>query len=537
MSLVFRKHALLKPPSIHETARMDPGALKKLHEDYHEAIENAERDPYRYGYELPNWKVATDALARYDTLLLLGANRSGKTQFSARKIVKSAIENPNSLIFCFSQTSETSLLVQQPAIFEALPIEMRLRADGKPAVSYTKKNGFSDAKFVMENGTQIVFKTYTQWQQNDQILEGMELGCAEPKSVNIGAWCDEYLLGMGLLDRLILRLATHDAKLILSFTPKDGETETVKNYRNGAKTLERRHVSAGLKSPQSVPYVQYNEVKDTGIVYFHAIDNPWSGYGRLLKDCIGKADDNYTLTALYGVPTKSAATLFPRFNENVNVVPRGDIPTTGVTRYCIADPAGTKPWFITWISVDALDTWWIYREWPGYAAGDWAEEKNGKWAKGPACRERLGWGCNEYHEEITTLEGDEKIFMRLIDPRAGETKYSRQGGGQSNYMIDMDDLGMVFVAAPGGQEGPGLQMIQNKLAYNTAKPIDAQNRPRLMVSEDCPNIIRAFQEYDGSSLDHPWKDPIDTVRYAAVEEIRYVDPKSINTKNSKKGGY
>ncbi len=534
MSLTWRKHKLLKPPTAAEIAKMTPEVLLSIHKAYHEAIENAERDPYRYGYELPNWKIAADVLLERDTLLLLGANRSSKTQFSARQVVKSAVANPNSLIFCFSQTSETSLLVQQPAIYDAFPVEMR---QGKEALPYTKKNGFSDGKVVLKNGTQIVFKTYTQWQQNDQILEGMELGCVDPEGVNIGAWCDEYLLGMALLDRLVLRLATHNAKMILSFTPKDGETETVKNYRGGAKTLERRYVTAGLRTPQNVPYVQYNESKDTGIVYFHSIDNPWSGYERLLKDCIGKGDDSYTLTALYGVPTKSLASKFPRFQEEVNVVAPEKIPTSNVTRYMVVDPAGSKPWFMTWIAVDATDTWWVYREWPDMGAGDWAEERNGKWANGPACRERLGWGCHDYHEEILSLEGDEKMFARLIDPRAGAAKYSQDGGGQSNYIMDMEDLGLVFIAAPGGEEEPGLQSLQGKLAYDDKKPIDAQNRPHFYISSDCVNTIKALQEYDASSREHPHKDPIDCLRYAAVYDVDYIDAEAMKTKTKSRGGY
>jgi hypothetical protein len=536
--LKFQDHKLLKAPTPEEMAKMDPEALVRLHEIYHEAIYNAERDPYRYGFVLGHWKYADKQLEQFRTLILLGANRSAKTSYCARKIVQAALANPNGLIFCFAQNHEISVLVQQSAVYNALPLELREgRNTNDGSLSYTRKNGFSDKKFVLANGTQVLFKTYTQYQQDDTILEGMELGSPCPTIDNVGCWLDEYLLGMEMIDRLMLRLATHNSKLLVSFTPKDGETETVKNYRKGANTKERRYVTEGLKSPQYVPYLQHNERMNAGISYFHSKDNPWSGYESLLEQCIAKDDDNYTLTALYGVPTKSIASKFPRFSEEVNVIPDSQIPNKDVTRYMVADPAGSKPWFMVWIAVDASDTWYVYREFPDMLAGDWAEERNGKWTQGEACKQRLGWGVREYKDHILLVEDREEIFMRLMDPRMGANKYSTPTGGQSDYLLDMEDMDMLFVPAPGIDEEPGIQSIQDKLAYNPKKPIDAQNRPHLYIAESCTNVIKALQEYNGSSRDHPWKDPIDCLRYAAVHGIDYVSKTGLQATRPNKGGY
>jgi hypothetical protein len=48
-------------------------------------------------------------------------------------------------------------------------------------INYSFKNGFTDNALVLPNGSKIIFKFYTQWIQDDTILEGMELGCREPK--------------------------------------------------------------------------------------------------------------------------------------------------------------------------------------------------------------------------------------------------------------------------------------------------------------------------------------------------------------------
>ena len=241
MALLWEKHAVLKPPTDAEMALMEAAELIKLHKLYHEAIANAKRDPYRYGWVLAHWKRAEEMLERCRTLLLLGANRSGKTTYGARSVVKAAVENDSALIYCFSQNQETSVLVQQSAVYEYLPVELKKKATEETHyISYSMQNGFAGNSLVFPNKSRILFKTYTQYQQNQSILEGMELGSLSCKWINVGSWCDEYLMGMEMLDRLYLRLATRNAKLLLTFTPKDGTTETVRYYLDGAKTEESR---------------------------------------------------------------------------------------------------------------------------------------------------------------------------------------------------------------------------------------------------------------------------------------------------------
>lgn len=540
MGLTWRKHPVLVPPTPQEMAAMNPDKLVELYHAYHEAIDNAEKDPYRYGFVLPHWNLADNGIDKFRTLLLLGANRSAKTSYCARKIVQAAEANPKSLIYCFSQNKEISVLVQQSAVYNWLPIEHKQRILSNVGnINYSFKNGFTDNTLVLPNGSKIVFKFYTQWIQDDTILEGMELGCREPNTVNIGAWLDEYLLGMDLIDRLYLRLATFNAKLLVSFTPKDGETETVKNFRSKSKTVEWRTVNEGLSQAMRVPYYQENFDKNTAIVYFHSKDNPWSGYQTLLEQCESKGDDNYTLTALYGVPTKTVASLFPRFQPAINVVPHAELMgrIKETTRYMVIDPAGSKPWFMVWIAVDATDTWYVYREWPGVEHGDWAMERGGKWVAGEACKQKLGYGVKDYVDLINELEEGETIMERIIDPRMGAAKYSAEHGGQSDYINDLEKADMIVVPAPGIEEEPGIQAIQDKLAYDTKKPIDANNRPKFYISDQCENIILALQEYDGSSREHPLKDPIDVLRYAAVRQIFYIDGRAMSTKSGRKSGY
>lgn len=524
MSLVWQPHPILKPPTAAEMAHMDPEGLVKLHGLYHEAIANSRRDPYRYGWDLPHWKRAEEVMARRKTLLLLGANRSGKTMFGAKSVVRAALENEESLLYCFSQNQETSILVQQSAVYTYLPLELKKKATEETHyISYSMQNGFAGNSLVLPNRSRIIFKTYSQYQQNQTILEGMELGSLTPKWTNIGAWCDEYLLGMEMLDRLYLRLATRGSKLLLTFTPKDGTTETVRYYLDGAKTVESRR--AELLKGMEVPYIQENEPKNTGIVYFHSKDNPWSGYEAIAEQCRAKGDDAYTLTAAYGVPTKTLTTRFPGFSIDVNVIEPEKVPKKDCTHYMVLDPAGRKNWFMCWIVVDPSDTWYVVAEWPDVNVGEWAEMRGGKWMHGPGAK-GLGYGIGDYVALIGQIEQDGglKPLERLIDPRLGAQKYQTQNGA-SSIIEDLSDNGLVFVPAPGLDIEDGLQALQTKMAYDRKKPMDSVNRPRIYISNRCQNIITAIQEYtaDGG-LDEAWKDPVDVLRYAAIADIRHISP-------------
>jgi hypothetical protein len=221
---------------------MQPEVLASLYDIYHQAIENSIRDPYRYGFKLPHWKKAEELLESFNEILVSGGNRSSKTTWAATAVVKAAMDNPGSVIMCFAQNADVSIRQQQCAIYDALPEELRKKTlSAEENISYTRKNGFSKSSLILP-GTKshIIFKTYAQFLNNDTILEGAELGSREPVWLNLGAWCDEYLIGPELLRTLRFRLATRNAKVIVTFTPIDGYTEVVRDYLEGAKTVETR---------------------------------------------------------------------------------------------------------------------------------------------------------------------------------------------------------------------------------------------------------------------------------------------------------
>lgn len=517
-------HKLLPIPTDEEIAILDPDELIQIWQTREEAIANEARDKYRFGFKFDNWALLEKHFEDVDEALVSGGNRSSKTQVGAYFTVKAAIENPMSEIFCFAQTHEVSIRQQQSAVYDWLPEEYKVKQTSAGAyINYSRKNGFTDSSCILPNGSRINFKYYSQFQANPTIMEGAELGSHDPKWLNIGVWLDEYLGAPDLVDTLRFRLATRNAKMLLTFTPIFGWTETVAQYLDAARTLVER--PAELLNGERLPIVQRSTKRNAVVLYFWTQDNPFGGYERI-RDTLKAAPRDEIMIRAYGIPTKSSASKFPKFSTGVNVVKADAIPTRDVTRYCIIDPAGSKNWFIAWIAVDAAGTYWVYREWPGVDVGDWAEWRNGKWMPGDGARGQ-GYGIKDYIDLMRQMEGKEEIFERLIDPRLGAAKY-QSSDGASSIIEDLSDEGMVCIPAPGLDIDDGLQALIGKMSWDMTRPLDGTNHPHFYVSEDCENIIRAIAEYTGEQgLKDPWKDPIDTLRYAAIADIDHVGSSSM----------
>ena len=533
----WRPHEVLSPPTDEEMAVMEPDELIGLHRMYHEAIDKSVADPYRFGFQLENWKRTDIEFAQTTEALCLGGNRSAKTRYGARTVVRAAVENPHSEIFCFAQTSEVSIRQQQAAVWEWLPVEYRTKQVSERAyISYTKKNGFTDGSLILPNGSQIIFKTYSQWQNNPTILEGAELGSKHAKWLNIGVWLDEYLLGPELIDTLRFRLATRNSKMLLTFTPIDGWTEVIKQYLEDARTVESK--SAELLGGELVPYVQRSKKHNACVVYFHSDANPFGGYARIKADLANKGREQILIRA-YGVPVKSQATKFPKFSTTTNVLPAEQIEKIlagGCTRYQIIDPSGAKNWFSIHIAVTEDGTYYAYREWPGINIGPWAEWRGGKWLPGEGAK-GLGFGITDYVEMFREMEGKEEIFERIIDPRLGAAKYVSNDGA-SSIIEDLADHDFICIPAPGLEIDDGLQSLISKMSYDVTKPLDSMNRPRFYVSEDCENVIKALGEYTAEAgLKEAWKDPIDCLRYACVSNIEHYPESAFATVGASGGGY
>jgi len=522
-------HPALPALTKEEMLSMSPERILEYYNTRETAIQAESDDPYRHGFELDTWKLADDELKTHSEILVMGGNRAGKSFWAARRVVQCLVENPGTVIWCLTETSANSIQFQQALVYNALPKELKSLGRGKVGyVMYSLRNGFTASKFTLNNGSQCIFR---YWAQDISTIEGGEIGCPAPPAPgthNIGFWADE-LVPMSWVETLRFRCVTRSheslydgvvrpAAGIISFTAVDGWNSVVKSMLTGARTM--KSAKADLLGGETVPLVQQPLRKASSVVYFHTSANPFGGWSAMKSQLEGEKRD-VILCRAYGVPTKQSRTVFPAFGDK-NLIKSDDLPDLKECNFVLSiDPAGAKPWTMVLFAVDPHGVAWAIREFPDFNTwGGWIDLTKEKLAFGEAAQPN-GYGTLDYAEEIRRME---KIcageVIRIIDPRAGATKVMK-AEGSSNIMDDLAVEDVIVQPAEALDIETGLQAINNLLAWDRDKPMDLNNRPRLMISDECQNLIACMQAYEVGDLKHPSKDFVDCARYFAVGNFEY----------------
>ena len=514
-----------------------------IHRQREDQIAHMAEDPWRYGWVNPAWARADAAFASLreqfpkgvTELLVLGGNRSGKSRYFARRAMQHLVNTPGAKVWCLQSTEAASIQNQQPYLWEYLPAEWKPAASGKlkkgavANITYSQKGGFTENSFVLPNGSQCWFKFYS-----------MEVTSIEGAELNF-CWADE-LVTPDWLEALRFRLLTRDGELGIGFTPIEGYTSTVKEYLDGAKTLEESEAELlplfknGERTGfEMVPRVQQCVREKARVVYFHTADNPFGNPEAMATELRGSSRERVLMRA-YGVPTRHRMSMFPKFRDAVHVVPPGKIPKEG-TVFHFVDPGEGKTWAMLWIRFTPDGRGWVYREWPcqdeyiegvGYP-GAWAEP-DGKLQDGrpgPAQKACAGFGFEDYKRIIEAAEKADGVTVseRWMDSRYGNTPTMTHEGVQTLIEQCSDRIGLDFLATSGQAISEGVAVINDWLSYNEEKPVDALNSPRLYISDSCKNLIFSLKTWTGADGKRSGsKDFIDILRYIVLSGIGYEDP-------------
>jgi phage terminase large subunit-like protein len=497
------------------------GKLQRYHALRKRKIVLEEYEPLQHGFVFDIWRDAQRLLDNGRDLLILGGNRSSKSKFASWYLVKMLVASPKRQAWAFQQNEKQSIDCQQPYIWQYLG--MRYQRMGKQGsttyIKYTEHNGFSEGLFILPSGSKCRFRNY---EQKPGSLEGAELDLC---------WCDE-LVPPDFLETLRVRTVDRAGKMLVTFTPIEGYSQTVRQYLEGAKIvqtrpaelLDQKQVHVRGCPPGHMPYILDCAVPRRHVILFPTKENPYAGY-EALGDELRHRPKGEIMCRAYGWPTKQIAGAFPLFGD-INILPGSKIPENGVN-YCIADPGGRKNWFIIWIRATLEGMFYIYREWPRWnVEGAWAlpsGKDDGK--AGPAQTADMQRGGPEVRRMIRELENGEEILERIIDPRPVAALHN-----DATTLLDKlaeddeDNPGMEFLPAPGLKIEQGLQVVNSWLDYDPVTPLSSDNQPRLYVSEDCENTIYCMRTWTGADGERgASKDPCDCVRYAATAGIRYLD--------------
>jgi len=466
---------------------MSDEALEKFLTDRRNRIFNARLDPLRHGWEPDVWELCDCLLGMpwvdkehgeavrqmlgfrrvVDTLLILGGNRGGKTQYAAKRMIKMLSCINDGRAWAFHESSANSIQMQQSVVFEHLPRELRMGriAEAVAYISFRRQTGFSDGKFVLPNSSQGVFRNY---EQNIEKAEGGELDFC---------WTDE-LAGPDLLNTLGMRTATREGKLLSTFTPVAGYSATVKMFLDGARVCMKSPGyllpvdgkepdigrAAGLHQellglnaleyaeklgPASIPENLMERVlagdlqedkkihttedgrrfemvprvmrcmdgshgktldASRAVVFFHSSDNPYGNPLSVARKALARSAE-YTRERFYGIANKLQTARFPLFDRGVHCCKKTDIPKRG-TRYLLVDPASARNFFMLGVVVTPEEMYVEY-EWPGTSEIPWVGFP-GPWALpdgkkmdgkvGPA-QNLFGFGLHQYKAIIGYLEG------------------------------------------------------------------------------------------------------------------------------------
>lgn len=543
--------------------------LEKQLADRAELIRLEREDPLRYGYEPETFRKARDLLKEYTELLLLGANREGKTLFAAKYFVETLVKHPGAIGACFHSSERSSIDLQQPVIHWMLPPEWRKinKRERDVYLSYSRATGFSNFKFILPNKSLSLFFNY---KQDVSVMEGYEY---------VIVWFDE-LVPLAFLEALAYRLG-RGVKLIIiiTFTPVTGYTPVVASYVGGASVLETR--PAELLRPDVVhvkdcppghmPYVLRGRRPNSAVLCFHNGMNPFGAYREVRKKLEGAPIGQIKIRA-YGWAEKMVTSAFAKFSERVHVITRNrwlEISKGPGTRYVSCDPGGSKNWFIKWYFVTPEGWVIVYREWPELPRfGEWAlppadsAEASGRaldWRPGPAQRLEAGRGLAAYKRLILLAEGwtwneetgawdgsaAEPIARRLIDPRMGGMEVPSAEDGTSIIEImgeeQRDSKGRVtgpvmeWEPAPASRVDETIQMISDEMDYDETRKVDVLNCPRWYVVEDCKQSILAYQEFTAAGTERDaLKDIIDPDRYFVKADCGYRAPGAMRVR---RGGY
>jgi len=552
MEIQFSKHPMLEAPTDEEIVLLgekDPRLLADLHKAHEGRIQASEEDPIRFGFDLAGWERIRDGLHEYNECLTLGGNRSGKTTGCAKIVMQAVMENTDGHIVCFSQNADTSVKVQQAAVWEMMPKEFKKKTKGiEGYINFSMQNGFTGSSFIFpDTRTRVDFKTYTQFSNNQTILEGFEFGFKKPQGLNIGAWLDEYLGDATLVNTLRFRLATRDSKLLIGFTPIDGYTPFISEYLKGAETLETR--KAELLNNKPLPVKQYSPERDASVVYLHSDENPFGGYDRIAKDLLNKPEEDILVRA-YGMPVKSMTTLLPLFNTQVNVL--NDKPNKygmtfpdisnqrEFTCYMVVDPAGARNYSAIWAAVNEKKEVYIVREFPERDIyGEWALFGDPKWRYGPAAK-KIGYNVEGYVDLFREIEDELniKIYERIGDSRF----FAKENENNDDLFRAFDDFGMNFIPSDGRKEEVGINALDEWFSYNPDLDIDEINRPMCYIHEDCGNLIESLINYGSNGkADEALKDFFDLMRYLRMtnggEGPDHVTRRNLATTVNNAGGY
>jgi len=237
-----------------------------------------------------------------------------------------------------------------------------------------------------------------------------------------------------------------------------------------------------------------------------------------IEKILGEYDPDEREARKTGKPLSLSGRIFKRFDRRTHVSKDNfGCPQSEVTRYQAVDPAIGKPLAIIWAYVDRSGIVHVYDEYPDFEFQG-AKDSN--------------LSVSDYINIFRHKERGFEIHNRIIDRHFANR---RQELGGSTLKQEFADKGLHFfdsysVAADSPEVETGILRVKEYLRWDSSKPLTALNRPKLIISPNCRNLIAAMERWsrDGGSgkPKEEYKDHVDCLRYLLMANPEYETPRN-----------
>jgi len=555
-------HPVLGLPTPAQMAALGQEAWAKLMLEREQRIQRERNEPFPHWYEPPIWKVC-DALLGFPwvdadwarrmrehlgfptpvkILLINGGNRGGKSEYASDRVMRvlrtlrnyrdSAGEPPRA--WCLHSTLPMSRQYQQPLFWSYLPAELRAK-DYKTRVTYIaykQKTGFSEENFVLPDGADCVFKAY------EQDRRGIEGG-----NVDI-IWPDE-LVPSDWVETMDLRIAEKGGWMIITFTPVDGYTETVRLFQDGAEVVKESTAfllpkdggpadearALGLTEAELEEVKRADAEKRASIVPQSRPENcnRWiEGGGEGAAATLQKGGGGAAATSGMDInPVNSGQMAIPagREFETVPRVLKCVSQNAEQQRACVFFHTSDNPYGnpkSVWSTIAGKSADFKRERFYGIATKNFS-------ARFPKFNVKV----HVVRPDQIPQTKPETIQERFMDSRFASTP-KMERDRPVTLIEEFADLNLHFTPTPGDDIEEGVQLIQDALAYDDSRPVDFFNQPRLFISNECQNMIYALTTWTGytkegrRNMEGATKDPIDLLRYFFLSDCGYLGGNGTN---------
>lgn len=243
---------------------------------------------------------------------------------------------------------------------------------------------------------------------------------------------------------------------------------------------------------------------------------------------IKRQDPHQVEARVHGKFTHLLGRIYPTYDENVHLIPHSEVEqfmsqNDTVAGYCV-DPHDRRPFAIAFFVIDSNNDIYYYKNYPtdpmpDIKSCDLTVKKYAEMLKDEEARILKEFGI--------------RTIYRFGDPNKFNTPRKLQDKAGQTLLDDFAELKIYFDVEINNSIADGHSVVRDLLYYDTEKPIDFTNKPKMYVSDDCWNVNTGFGRYTwnekkskelASEIPHEkWKDHMDCVRYVTIKHPIYID--------------